>query len=396
MDIISRKFKSFFQLISTLVIVFLWVSIALSDVVLPTKNNVREDGLSFIISTGRAALNSPEETDIARRRALEDALYLASLEGGAKINGYSAIDSGTKLTENFIVRPTTKILDYAITKEVIKETHYEVTIKAAVGNLSKKNCSNSSVLNLIAYKPILSLDSKAPSWLAPVLNGLYISIITEIENRKNIELTKAINTRLNSVLLKNTNDDYDYTSLTSGRVRTEVGSFAYVPSIRMYIDTKSSSLNNETFLIMEINSNLYDGFTYNKSSSKSHKISLKLNNRSPWRTVNVLSKPSKELISEALLKSAKKHIDALFTELDCKPLKANLKFDNQIKKLNVNLGKKHGLSLNSIAFTQGTNTPWVIFKVDDLGNNRAILSPIDQRRDIKELDGKIVEFMEVL
>ena len=77
-------------------------------------------------------------------------------------------------------------------------------------------------------------------------------------------------------------------------------------------------------------------------------------------------------------------------------LKANLKFDNQINKLNVSLGKKHGLSLNSIAFTRGTNTPWVIFKVDDLGNNSAILSPIDQRRDIKELEGKIVEFMEVL
>ena len=66
------------------------------------------------------------------------------------------------------------------------------------------------------------------------------------------------------------------------------------------------------------------------------------------------------------------------------------------KKLNVNIGKKHGLSFNSIAFTRGTNTPWVLFKVDDLGNNNAILSPIDQRRDIKELDGKLVEFMEVL
>ena len=396
MDIQNRKFKTFFQLILTLIVVFLWISIALSDVILPNKNNDQEDSLSFIISTGRAALNSPEETDLARRRALEDALYLATLEGGAKINGYSAIDSGTELTENFVVRPTTKILDYAITKEVIKETHYEVTIKAAVGNLNRKNCVNNNVLNLTAYKPNLSLDNEAPSWLAPILNEIYIDIITDIENRKNIELTKAINTRLDSVLLKSTDDNYDYTSLTSGRVRTEVGSFAYVPSIRMYIDAKSSSINNETFLIMEITSNLYEGFTYKKSSSKSHKISLKLSNRSPWRTVNVLSKPSKKLIFEALLKAVQKHTDATLSELDCKPLKANLKFDDLLKKLNVSLGKKHGLSLNSIAFTRGTNTPWVIFKVDSLGNNKAILSPIDQRRDIKELDGKIVEFMEVL
>ena len=396
MIIVSKKFKTFFQFISIIIVVFLWVTIALSDIVLPTNKNSQKDSLNFIISTGRATLNSPEETDLARRRALEDALYLASLEGGAKINGFSAIDSGTKLTESFVVRPTTKILDYAITKEVIKETHYEVTIKAAIGNLENKNCTNNNILNLTAYKPILSLSNEAPSWLASVLNELYMGIITDIGNRKNIELSKAITTKLNSLLLTNTDDDYDYTSLTSGRVRTQIGSFAYVPSIRMYIDSKSSSLNNETFLIMEIASNLYEGLTYKKSFSKSHKISLKLSNRSPWRTVNVLSKPSKKLILEALQKSVKKHTDALFSELDCQPLKANLKLDKQIKKLNVSIGKKHGLSLNSIAFTRGTNTPWVIFKVDDLGNNSAILSPIDQRRDIKELDGKIVEFMEVL
>ena len=107
-------------------------------------------------------------------------------------------------------------------------------------------------------------------------------------------------------------------------------------------------------------------------------------------------KTFKKVNSRSTKKSIKKHVDSLLSDLDCQPLTANLKFDNQIKKLNVNIGKKHGLSFNSIAFTRGTNTPWVIFKVDDLDNNNAILSPIDQRRDIKELDGKLVEFMEVL
>ncbi len=395
MDILIRKFKNFIQLVSILFIVLLWVSIAVSDTIPPIKNTAK-DTLRFITSTGRAALNSPEETDLARRRALEDALYLASLEGGAKIDGFSAIDSGTQLTENFIVRPTTKILDYAITKEVIKETHYEITIKAAIGNLNRKNCKNNSILNLTAYKPILSLSNEAPAWLALVLSDLYKGIITDIENKKNVELSKALNIELDSELLKNTNDEYDYTSLTSGRIRTEVGSFAYIPSIKMYIDTKSGPLNNETFLKMEITSNLYEGFSYKKSSSKSHKISLKLNNRSPWRTVNVLSKPSKKLVLEVLQKSVRKHTESLFSELDCQPLSANLKFDKKIEKLYVRLGKKHGVSFNSIAFTKGINTPWVIFKVDDLENNNAILSPIDPRRDIKELDGKLVEFMEVL
>ena len=396
MNILSKKIKTFIQAISVIIIVSLWITIALGDIVLPLKNNSQETSLSFITSTGRAALNSPEETDLARRRALEDALYLASLEGGAKINGFSAIDTGTNLTENFVVRPSSKILDYSIIKEVIKETHYEITIKAVIGSLNNQNCKNNNILNLIAYKPNLYLSNDSPSWLASLLNNVFNDIINEIENKDNIELSKALDVELNSTLLKNTNDEYDYTSLTTGRIRTEAGSFAYVTTIEMYIDTKSGSINNETFLIMDISSNLYEGFTYKKSSSKSHKISLKLNNQSPWRTINVLSKPSKKLIAEALKKAATKHTDALFSELDCQPLQANLIFDTQINKLNVNLGKKHGLSLNSIAFTKGSNTPWVIFKVENLGKNNAILSPIDPRRDIKKFDGKIVEFLEVL
>ena len=396
MKFFIKKFKLLFQFLSTIIVILLWVSLAISDIVNPSDNYNSEDNLRFITSTGRAILNAPEETDLARRKALEDALYLASLEGGAKIDGYTAIDSGTNLTENFIVRPTTKILDYAIVREVIKETHYEVTIKAAVGNLKTKNCKNNSILNVIAYKPILSLSNDAPAWLSAVLSDLYKELISDISKRKRIQLSEAFDTELNANQLKNINDDYDYTSLTSGRIRTEIGSFAYVPSIEMFIDTKSSPLNNETFLIMKITSDLYEGFTYIKSSTKSHKISLKLGNKSPWKTVNILSKPSKKLIVEALQKAVEKHIDALFLELDCQPLKANLRFNKQDKILNVNLGKKHGVTFNSIAFTRGTNTPWVIFKVDDLGNNTSILSPIDPRRDLNELDGKIVEFMEVL
>ena len=44
-------------------------------------------------------------------------------------------------------------------KEVIKETHYEVTIKAAIGSLDNKNCSNNNIFNLIAYKPIFNLSN---------------------------------------------------------------------------------------------------------------------------------------------------------------------------------------------------------------------------------------------
>ena len=384
--------------LSTVVILtlFLWNTIAFSDVPKSPSELREKDSLEFVISTGRAALDSPEETSLARRRALEDALYLASLKGGAKVNGFSSVATGSELSENFVVRPTTKILDYAVIKEVIKETHYEVTVQVAIGNLDRKNCRNNSILNLVAYKPTLNLSSTTPSWLGPVLKELYLAMLNSIENRTNVELVRAYDVTLRSKVLKATDDQYDYTSLTSGRVRTNVGSFAYVPSIRLSIENQSSAVNNATTLVMEVTSALYNGFTYEKAASKSHKISLMLENNSPWRTVNILSKPSNTLIFDALLKAVNKHADTLFSEFECQPLQANMQLDQKQKSLIVKLGKKHGLTLTSLAYTKGTNTPWVLFKVESLTNNSSVLRPLDPRRDISKLDGKMVEFLEVL
>ena len=381
-----------FSLIAPLIL----ATLVSGDTVNASASMLSEDKLEFVTSVGRATLDSPEDTTVARRRALDDALYLASLQGGAKVNGFSAVGTGTELTDNFVVRPTTKILDYAILKEVIKETHYEVTIRAAIGSLNQKNCKNGNLVNITAYKPSLSLSPTAPAWLGPVLTQLYLEMLKSIESRPNVEISRAYDVALNSKTLQATNDLYDYTSLTAGRVRTNVGSFAYVPKITAAIQNNTGSINNETTLIMEITSTLYYGLTYSKAFSKSHQISLKLSNNSPWRMINILSKPSKSLIIETLVKSTKKHTDALFSEFECQPLQADMQLDNSQNNLIVRLGKKHGLTLSSLAYTKGTNTPWILFRVVSLTNNTSVLTPLDPRRDISNLEGKIVEFLEVL
>ena len=112
--------------------------------------------------------------------------------------------------------------------------------------------------------------------------------------------------------------------------------------------------------------------------------------------INILSKPSKSLIIETLVRSTKKHTDALFSEFECQPLQADMQLDNSQNNLIVRLGKKHGLTLSSLAYTKGTNTPWILFRVKSLTNNTSVLTPLDPRRDISNLEGKIVEFLEVL
>jgi hypothetical protein len=90
----------------------------ISIFVLTGEVNAKEK-LKFIETTGRAVIDEENQIDISRRRALEDALYLAALHGGAKINGFSSVKTDTSIEENLVVQPSSRILDYTILAEQI-------------------------------------------------------------------------------------------------------------------------------------------------------------------------------------------------------------------------------------------------------------------------------------
>ena len=52
-----------------------------------------------VYAKGQINLNGIDE-NLAKRRALEDALYFASMKAGAEVKGFSSIDEETNLNEN--------------------------------------------------------------------------------------------------------------------------------------------------------------------------------------------------------------------------------------------------------------------------------------------------------
>ena len=72
----------------------------------------KEENLKLVTSTGRAAIISDEQIQETRSRALEDALYSAALLGGAEIDGFTSVQAGTQLDDHFVVRPSSKIIDF--------------------------------------------------------------------------------------------------------------------------------------------------------------------------------------------------------------------------------------------------------------------------------------------
>ena len=86
--------------------------------------------------TGRSVIldNNIEK---ARRLALEDALYLASLKGGAFVDGFSSVSKNTILNDQSIIKSDSKILDFKILSENKNKDHYEIKLLAIIA--SKNN-----------------------------------------------------------------------------------------------------------------------------------------------------------------------------------------------------------------------------------------------------------------
>ena len=161
-----------------------------------------EIGYKEVYSKGRAVIME-NNVDLAKKRALEDALYLASLQGGARIDRYSNVDASTSLNENILVRPSSTIKDFVILEESQDETHYNVSIKAYLVNVNNMiNCANRDFVNLSYLEPHYSISSRLPAWTSKLplvissgifknLNNInFINLKCDYKSKKRIKYTK--------------------------------------------------------------------------------------------------------------------------------------------------------------------------------------------------------------
>ena len=350
-----------------------------------------KDSVRFIETTGRAVIEDAAEVVTARRRSLEDALYLAALHGGAKIKGFSSVSTDTSIQENLVVQPDSYILDYNIISEDQTDTHFIIKIRAAVGNLKSDSCENQGLKSISVYKPIISIHPNVPYWVQPLSSELIKAFMSSLKAEMNINLTDFTDMSLNQSELKSINDEFDYTSLTSGRSRTRSGDYAVVPSI--IIDKSTKLVGFTTFNSLEITflTNIYEGASYSLSSSKSKTVEALFKSTGPWRNMNLLLKSSRENIVEPILLKASEHSLDVAKDLICKKIHSRVAINNG--QIEVPLGKRHGITLSSLAVTKGDQTPFNIFRVEKVLENKSFLVPLNDSVEVNKFSGKSIQFL---
>ena len=376
----------------TLVLRVLCISLAMMFALLGGLQAIAS-GFEFVQTTGRAVIMHQDAEQEARMMALEDALYTAALQGGAEINGFSIITTDTAIDDHFVVRPASRILDYRIVNEVVEEEHYAVTIEAAVGDLPDAQCQARGHSNVTVYAPTIRVAATAPAWTRQFADMAIRDVVIMLDDQPSLNVQVATGTKLDPASLARSNDEFDYTALTSGRVRVSRGDYAIIPQINLFGEvTRGFGVSNQR-MTMQLNLRLLAGEGYETLLEHQLTKVIEIKQSSLIRSLDVVSRPKRHAILAEMRAPIAGYISEFATKLLCRPVRSTLNYADGT--LTIPLGTHHGVGVNSLAVASGTDTPWQILRVSAAGPMTATLTPLNNQRQTAGLAGQAIEFMEL-
>ena len=345
-------------------------------------------------ATGRSIL-LPENIETSRKRALEDAIYIAALKGGADVNGFSAINSNTIINDQSIIKATNRVLDFKILSETQNKEYLTIKISAIVGGeLSKKNCKIRPI-NINLFKGSITVGTNVPSELARYTSSWYNKTYEFISKLPKVDINNLQNRQINQIIKSSQNPSFDYSAITRGIPTIQPGNYSLVPKIVLSKINKNSFAN----YLLTISFDLYKGQKIELETSKSYNLLINYQLESKFQFLKNISKLDIDKIDQNVNSHLLKAINSFFNDINCKPLEGKLTISEG--KLQVDLGSKQGLKQRQIGMVNGIkiqnsmlNNSILILHTDDVFDNHSTLLPLNDNIKLTNLNNKIVKFVE--
>ncbi len=346
-------------------------------------------------ATGRAILLE-NDINTSRKRALEDALYIAALRGGANIDGFSAISSNTVINDHSIVKATNRIIDFKILSEEQSKEFLSIKITAVVGNdTAGQNCKKRP-LNITLLKGGYNVHSNVPSKLSRYTPIWFKKIYEIISNTANVQASNQDNKTLEDLKKANVNSSFNYNALTKGLPMIQAGDYSIVPMIYLTAIGGNSNFSNYN---INLELNLYRGPSFKLVSKKSYNLPIKYHLDSKFQFIKNVSTLDINYIDREVTGYFSKSINSFLFDLNCQPLEGILAINEG--KLIVDLGKKQGLRQKQIGIVKGINiensmlnNSSIIVHAREVFDNYSVLLPLNDNLKLANLDKMIVEFVE--
>ena len=349
--------------------------------------------------TGRAVIldNNIEK---AKRLALEDALYLASLKGGAFVDGFSSVSQNTIINDQSIIKSDSKILDFKILEENKNKNHYEIKLLAIIGSKNNTFKCKDKPINISIFKPKIIYNHSLPSYVIRSMYEWNNFFIDNISTNNQIRLKKYNNFELDKIIKSFDNVEFDYSSNVDGIPLIEDGDYSVTPVYKVEpINFYKQVENPYDIAKYSIELNFYKGPNY--KFFRTFVIEKEFQNRysSNFKLISSLTSKTKEEINADVISGITDGITQIINKFNCIPIEANLKLINDM--LYIDIGEKHGLRNRQIGIIKKnhqsglkSNLDTTVMFISEINSNRSKLVPLNDKAKISELDGMKIQFIE--
>ena len=349
--------------------------------------------------TGRSVIvdNNIEK---ARRLALEDALYLASLKGGAFVEGFSSVSKSTIINDQSIIKSDSKILDFKILSENKNNDHYEIKLVAIIGSKNNSFKCKEKPINISIYKPKIIYHHSLPSFVIRSMYEWNNFFIDNISKDDQISLKKHDEFELNKIIEASNKFEFDYSSNVNGIPSVEEGDYLVAPVFKLEpVNSYKIAQNPYDIAKYSIELNFFKGpnfkffrtFIIDKEFQNSYPSNFKL--------ISALISKSKAEVSSDVILGISNGINEMIKTFNCLPIEGNLKFVNN--SLYIDLGEKHGLRNRQIGIIKKnyqngfkSNLDTTVLFISEINANRSKLVPLNDKVKISELDRMKIQFIE--
>ena len=368
-----------------------------SILIIFSNSLLANDNANFkqVEATGRAVLIAGD-IETSRKRALEDALYIAALKGGADINGFSAITSNTVINDQSIVKATNRVLDFKILSEKQSKEFLSIKISAVVGGkLSKKNCKNRPI-NITLFRGSYNVESSVPSKLARYTPMWYGQVYDVISKLPNVKAINHKNKSLKQIIKSKVNSSFDYNALTNGLPIIQAGDYSLVPELLL---TENNNQNSFSNYLLKVSFKIFKGPGIKLMTTKTYDLPIEYQYKSKFQFINNISTSDIQLVDQNVHHHMLLAATKFLQDLNCRPLEGKLTVNEG--SLVVDLGRKQGLKQKQIGLVKGINiqnsmlnNSSVIVHTNKIYDNYSILLPLNDNIKLSNLDNMIVEFVE--
>ncbi|MFD1510666.1 flagellar assembly protein T N-terminal domain-containing protein [Lacimonas salitolerans] len=342
--------------------------------------------------TGRAVL-APNDIPGSRRRALEDALYLAAMKGGADVDAFSAVDMGVLTADSILLRASTRIVDFAVVDEFRGQSQYEVTIDAYVGEQPQLGCAARPDLALTVGVPKLRTTQQVPHWIDEALKMAHDETVNVLRGAANVRLADStISLAPKAEVASRVADGFDYQSLLTGKAPRQGGGTLPREARGLHLSwsAQSASARAER-VVVTLEARIVDPAAPSRTRNLKLQKTVTLTPDTPWRALNVLASKDWDSTAKDLSRSFGKSLATWLEQSACAPLVANLAAAGK-GRYRVDLGTRDGLTRQSLAFVDGGQSAWTVLRVVELGASSAIVAPMNLDRAPSGLAGTQVHF----